>query len=476
MREVWSVDDVRCAEQEIMAKLPDGALMQRAAYALSVQCARVLDRVYGALVVVLVGSGSNGGDGMFAAALLAGRGAQVFAVLLDPPRAHRGGLRALHEAGGRVVSTSDGRWLIAEADLVIDAIVGIGGKAGLRGEAAPLAEAARTRPTVAVDLPSGVDANTGFAGDAAIQATITVTFGALKPGLVCGRGAQLAGTVHVADIGLGDALPAARMQILEQADVAALLPRPQAGDDKYTRGVVGVVAGSAQYPGAGVLATGAAIHGGAGMVRYLGGAVEEIRARYPEVVVHAGARPDDVQVQAWVIGPGIGTDGAAGTMLADVLDTELPVIVDADAITLMARVPQLVRKRSAPTVLTPHDREFARFAGEPGEDRIGATRRAAADLGATVLLKGNVTVVAGPDGSVYLNPTGTPWLATAGSGDVLSGLIGSLLAAGIAASDAAAAGAYLHGVAAQLAAQAGPPSSVDVLTSLRPAIASVAAD
>jgi hydroxyethylthiazole kinase-like uncharacterized protein yjeF len=329
---------------------------------------------------------------------------------------------------------------------------------------------------VAVDLPSGVDANTGFAGDAAIQATITVTFGALKPGLVCGRGAQLAGTVHVADIGLGDALPAARMQILEQADVAALLPRPQAGDDKYTRGVVGVVAGSAQYPGAGVLATGAAIHGGAGMVRYLGGAVEEIRARYPEVVVHAGARPDDVQVQAWVIGPGIGTDGAAGTMLADVLDTELPVIVYADAITLMARVPQLVRKRSAPTVLTPHDREFARFAGEPGEDRIGATRRAAADLGATVLLKGNVTVVAGPDGSVYLNPTGTPWLATAGSGDVLSGLIGSLLAAGIAAADAAAAGAYLHGVAAQLAAQAGPPSSVDVLTSLRPAIASVAAD
>jgi hydroxyethylthiazole kinase-like uncharacterized protein yjeF len=476
MREVWSVDDVRCAEQEIMANLPDGALMQRAAYALSVQCARVLDRVYGALVVVLVGSGSNGGDGMFAAALLARRGAQVFAVLLDPPRAHRGGLRALHEAGGRVVSTSDGRWLIAEADLVIDAIVGIGGKAGLRGEAAPLAEAARTRPTVAVDLPSGVDANTGFAGDAAIQATITVTFGALKPGLVCGRGAQLAGTVHVADIGLGDALPAARMQILEQADVAALLPRPQAGDDKYTRGVVGVVAGSAQYPGAGVLATGAAIHGGAGMVRYLGGAVEEIRARYPEVVVHAGARPDDVQVQAWVIGPGIGTDGAAGTMLADVLDTELPVIVDADAITLMARVPQLVRKRSAPTVLTPHDREFARFAGEPGEDRIGATRRAAADLGATVLLKGNVTVVAGPDGSVYLNPTGTPWLATAGSGDVLSGLIGSLLAAGIAAADAAAAGAYLHGVAAQLAAQAGPPSSVDVLTSLRPAIASVAAD
>jgi hydroxyethylthiazole kinase-like uncharacterized protein yjeF len=476
MRGVWSVDDVRRAEQEVMAKLPDGALMQRAAYALSVHCARVLDRVYGALVVVLVGSGSNGGDGMFAAALLARRGAQVFAVLLDPPRAHRGGLRALHEAGGRVVSTSDGRWLIAEADLVIDGIVGLGGKAGLRGEAVPLAEAARTRPTVAVDLPSGVDANTGFAGDAAIQATVTVTFGALKPGLVCGRGAQLAGTVHVADIGLRDALPAARIQILEQADVAALLPRPQAGDDKYTRGVIGVVAGSAQYPGAGVLATGAAIHGGAGMVRYLGGAVEQIRARYPEVVVHAGARPDDVQVQAWVIGPGIGTDGAAGTMLADVLDTELPVIVDADAITLMARVPQLVRKRSAPTVLTPHDREFARFAGEPGEDRIGATRRAAADLGATVLLKGNVTVVAGPDGSVSLNPTGSPWLATAGSGDVLSGLIGSLLAAGIAASDAAAAGAYLHGVAAQLAAQAGPPSSVDVLTSLRPAIASVAAD
>jgi ADP-dependent NAD(P)H-hydrate dehydratase / NAD(P)H-hydrate epimerase len=476
MRGVWSVDDVRCAEQEVMARLPDGALMQRAAYALSVHCARVLGRVYGGLVVVLVGSGSNGGDALFAAALLARRGAQVFAVLLDPPRAHRDGLQALHDAGGRVVSTSDGQWLVTEADLVVDGIVGVGGKAGLRGEAVPLAEAARGRPTVAVDLPSGVDADTGFAGDAAIQATVTVTFGALKTGLVCGRGAQLAGTVHVVDIGLDEALPAPRIQILEQADVAALLPKPHAGDDKYTRGVVGVVAGSAQYPGAGVLATGSAIHGGAGMVRYLGGAVDEIRARYPEVIVHAGARPDDVQVQAWVIGPGIGTDGAAGSMVAEVLGTELPVIVDADAITLMARTPQLVRKRSAPTVLTPHDREFARFAGEPGQDRIGATRRAAADLGATVLLKGNVTVVAGPDGSVYLNPTGTPWLATAGSGDVLSGLIGSLLAAGIPATDAAAAGAYLHGVAARLAAEAGPPSSGDVLTALRPALASVAAE
>jgi hydroxyethylthiazole kinase-like uncharacterized protein yjeF len=239
--------------------------------------------------------------------------------------------------------------------------------------------------------------------------------------------------------------------------------------------VVGVVAGSPQYPGAGVLCTGAALHGGAGMVRYVGLAPEEIRARYPEAVVHPDTKPADVRVQSYVVGPGLGTDDTARGLLADVLGTDLPVIVDADAITLLARQPELVRDRDAATVVTPHDREFARLVGAPpGADRVGAALDAARRLQATVLLKGNATVVAAPDGSAYVNPTGTPWLGTAGSGDVLSGLIGSFLAAGLDATLAAAIGAFVHGVAGQRAAMDGPPTAPDVLAALRPALRDVA--
>jgi len=473
VRGVWPVDDVRAAEAALMARLPDGALMQRAAAGLAVHCGQILGRVYGTSVVLLVGSGSNGGDALYAGARLAQRGARVHAVLIDPERAHPAGLVALRAAGGRAVSAKDGPAVIDGADLVVDGILGIGGRGGLRGDAVPLAEIAEDRVTVAVDLPSGVDADTGEVGESAVRADTTVTFGVLKPGLVSGGGAQRAGEVRLVDIGLEPELAPARTFVLEQHDVAALLPVPGASDDKYTRGVVGVVAGSPAYKGAGVLATGAAVHGGAGMVRYLGLAPDVVRARYPDVVVHEDTHPHDVRVQAWVVGPGLGTDDAAMALLADALRTDLPVIVDADGITLVARSPELVRGRSAPTVLTPHDREFARLAGDVGPDRIGAARRAADDLGVTVLLKGNATVVAEPHGRAFVNPTGTPWLGTAGSGDVLSGLIGSLLAGGLAAPLAAAVGAYVHGVAGQIAGSGGPPSATDVLDSLRAAWLSI---
>ena len=473
MQGVWPVEDVRAAESALMARLPEDALMQRAAHALAVHCGRMLDVVYGSSVVLLVGSGSNGGDALHAGARLARRGARVHAVLIDRERAHRGGLKALVDAGGIPVSTVDARKLIESADLVVDGLLGIGGRGGLRGVAVDLADAARARLTVAVDLPSGVDADTGAVGEHAIRADTTVTFGALKPGLVSGEGAQYAGEVRLVDIGLGPDFPEARTFVLEASDVAELLRRPDASDDKYTRGVVGIAAGSPSYPGAGVLATGAAVCGGAGMVRYIGLAPDPIRARYPEVVIQAGARPQEVRVQAWVAGPGLGVDDAAMGLLTDVLRSDVPVIVDADGITLLARDPALVRERRAPTVLTPHDREFARIAGEPTADRIGSARRAADDLGVTLLLKGNATVVAEPGGRAFVNTTGTPWLATAGSGDVLSGLIGSLLASGLEPGLAAAAGAYLHGVAGQIAAAGGPPTSADVLDSVRAAYSAV---
>jgi hydroxyethylthiazole kinase-like uncharacterized protein yjeF len=347
-------------------------------------------------------------------------------------------------------------------DLVVDGLLGIGGRGGLRSVAVSLADAAVDLLTVAVDLPSGVDADTGAVSGAAVRADVTVTFGALKPGLVVGEGADLAGEVRLVDIGLSPS--PATVHVLEAADVRAVLPEPDASDDKYTRGVVGVVAGSSEYGGAGVLSTGSALHGGSGMVRYAGSAPDAIRARYPEVVVQS-SRPSELRVQSWVVGPGMGTDSSADGLLRDVLSTGVPVIVDADGLTLLAD--DLDRSRSAPTVLTPHDREFARLFGEVGADRLGAARRAAAAVDAVVLLKGNGTVVAAPDGSAFINPTGTPWLGTAGSGDVLSGLLGSLLAAGLGAPLAAAVAAYVHGVAGQRAATSGPPTAADVLAELR---------
>lgn len=470
MRAAWTAAEIRAAETGLMATVPDGELMRRASFGLAVVCERALGRVYGRRVAVLAGAGNNGGDALFAGAELARRGAAVTAWLLDPERAHGAALRELWAAGGRV---GTGTSALGGADLVLDGIVGIGGSGGLRPAARSLVDSIPDGAvTVAVDLPSGVDADTGAVDGAAVRADVTVTFGGLKPGLLVGAGAQHAGRVHLIDIGLGPHLPAATVRVLEEPDVAALLPLPTAADDKYSRGVVGVSAGSAQYTGAAVLCVGAALHGGAGMVRYAGAAGDAIRARWPETIVH-----DELgsagRVQAWAIGPGLGTDDDARAALTHVLGQDVPVIVDADGITLLAQHRALLERRTAPTVLTPHDREFERVFGEVGPDRIGAARRGAAEAGVTVLLKGEATVVAGLDGSVTVNPTGTPWLGTAGSGDVLSGLIGALLAGGLCAGDAASAGAYLHGVAGQLAAVDGPPTSVDVLAAVRRAVRTV---
>jgi hydroxyethylthiazole kinase-like uncharacterized protein yjeF len=208
-------------------------------------------------------------------------------------------------------------------------------------------------------------------------------------------------------------------------------------------------------------------------VRYAGTAADGVRAAWPEAIVTDGRPADAGRVQAWVVGPGMGTDDAARAALAEVLATDLPVLVDADALTLAAAEPALVRARSAPTVLTPHDREFARFGFEVGTDRMGAARRLAADLGCVVLLKGDATVVADADGRVFVNATGTPWLATAGTGDVLSGIAGALLATGMPAVEAAAVAAHLHGRTGQLAAERGPLLAGDLVRSLPEAIGRV---
>lgn len=304
-----------------MARLPEGALMQRAAAGLAAACADVLGRVYGSRVVLLVGSGDNGGDALYAGARLARRGAGVRAVLLAPGRAHKGGLAALRRAGGSVVSESDADAggaveVVEQADLVVDGIVGIGGTGGLREAAVPLAEAARRGRgvVVAVDLPSGVDADTGEVRGAAVRADVTVTFGAYKPGLLIDPAREYAGVVRFVDIGLetgsasgsgsGSAGSARSPQVeaLQHADVARLLPVPGAESDKYRRGVVGVAAGSARYPGAAVLAVGGALRGGAGAVRYVGPAGGAVLAQYPETLVSERGPARAGRVQARAVG------------------------------------------------------------------------------------------------------------------------------------------------------------------------------
>jgi NAD(P)H-hydrate repair Nnr-like enzyme with NAD(P)H-hydrate dehydratase domain len=263
------------------------------------------------------------------------------------------------------------------------------------------------RPMViAVDLPSGIDPDTGAVPGEAVTADVTVTFGALKPGLLIGAGAVHSGLVELVDIGLGPWLrdePAVRVPDLD--DIAEWWPQPKPGDDKYTRGVVGVATGSATYPGAAMLSTAGALAGPAGMVRYAGAGFEAVRDRYPSVIPTPRVA-DAGRVQAWTCGCGLGTDERARAELRAVLDAPVPACLDADALTLLANEigVDTLRGRPAPVVVTPHDREFARLAGaEPGADRVAATLRLAARTGAVVLLKGDRTVVGTPDGRAYVN-------------------------------------------------------------------------
>src|SRR6202453_4577402 len=451
MRHYYSADAIREAEAPLLASLPDGALMARAAYGLATAIIGELiargGGVAGRRVCAVVGSGDNGGDALWAATFLRRRGAAADAVLLKPDRTHPAALSAFRKAGGHIVHSVD-----PTTDLVIDGVVGISGSGPLRPAAAELFAAVEKPggagiPVVAVDIPSGIDVETGAITGPAVHAALTVTFGGLKPVHAladCGR-------VKLIDIGLD--LPTTDVVGCDAADVAARWPVPGPHDDKYTQGVTGVMAGSSTYPGAAVLCTGAAVAATSGMVRYTGSARSDVLAHWPEVI--ASPTPAAAgRVQAWVVGPGLGTDEIGAAALWFALETNLPV-------------------------LTPHAGEFARLAGAPpGDDRVGATRKLADALGATVLLKGNVTVIADPDGSVYLNPAGQSWAATAGSGDVLSGIIGALLAAGLPTAEAAPAGAFVHAQAAALsAADPGPgeaPTSASrIVPHIRAALAAL---
>ncbi|WP_255767999.1 NAD(P)H-hydrate epimerase [Pseudarthrobacter sulfonivorans] len=490
MISAYTGTQIRAAEEPLLATGMGSVLMQRASHGLASAIVHELRargrRLYGTSVAVLAGKGNNGGDGLFAASFLAARGMRTTAVLTGGA-AHPEALAAFERAGGRVHLLTDANAgeLAAHAasvDVVIDAVLGTGAQGGLRGAAAALVAAFSDVPrgpgrlVVACDIPSGVDADTGEAHAPVLSADLTVTFGGAKAGLLADPGADHTGRVHVVPIGIEEHLPWPALRRLEPEDLARLLPRPGRRAHKYTRGVLGVVAGSDDYPGAAVLACRGALAAGAGMVRYLGppAVADLVRQSCPEVVCSTGSVAD-TRVQAWLVGSGMGPGDSEQLQRAyDAVESGLPVIADAGVL------PALPEVMAPQVVLTPHAGELASLLDRLGVDSersaveahtLGAVRQAAVLTEATVLLKGATTLVASPFQDFYSQADGTPWLATAGSGDVLAGIIGALLAqvgadvgrfrnAGIDPDERwaaiAALGASLHGLAGTAAAGGGP--------------------
>ena len=460
MKPVHSVSEIRAAEAAHATQLHDGTLMERASFALSIQCAAILrsvrGRVSGAHVVVLAGKGGNAGDALFAAARLSDRGCRVD-VIVAWETTHQAGLSACVRSGARIHQCTDASLeFFDDADLVLDGLLGIGAAGALRAPADRLARATHHTEAivVAVDVPSGIDADSGVAFEPVVQADVTVTFAALKPGLVTGSGRTAAGATSVIDIGVSDAFAYPSMVVIEESDVAGWLQGPATDDHKYRRGVVGLAVGSAEYPGAGELATRAASCGLAGMT------VSLRETSVPDVVPVASVA-DATRVTAWVCGSGWSKEDEH--LLAALTATELPLVIDGGAIGS-----HLIR-REAPTVITPHEGEFKRLSDAPLDDRISAARSAAHETDAVIVLKGPGTVIAAPDGRVFVDELGGPELAVAGSGDVLAGIIGALLASGLEALEAAAAGVWLHSAAGVLAGEVGRPVSASMLVESLPA-------
>jgi ADP-dependent NAD(P)H-hydrate dehydratase / NAD(P)H-hydrate epimerase len=460
--DAYAVEQVRALEDAAIAEQGVDPLMQRAAAAVAATAAEVLkagrDAVYGARVLILVGPGNNGGDALFAGARLARRGAAVTAVsCFGEP--HRAGRDALQAAGGRLVTLADhGSAARPRYDLAVDGILGIGGRAGLTGPVAELVERLERTdmPVVAVDLPSGVAADTGAVPGVAVRASHTVTFGQAKPCHLLEPALSRCGRITVVDIGLPND-PAVR-PLLSGMDLDGLArgwPYPDASSDKYARGVVGVDTGSDQYPGAAVMSVIGAVYGGAGMVRFQGAErpAKLIEGRLPNVVFGPG------RVQAYLLGSGWGDRADGAEVLATAAAEGLPAVVDADGLRYL---PDPV---PSGWLLTPHAGELARLLGrERGwvtDDPVQAVRAGVEATGATVLLKGASQLVAAPDeDSVRVAVPGPAWTAQAGSGDVLGGVCAALLAAGKSALDAGQLAASLQAVAATARPGVVPPQAL----------------
>lgn len=440
----YTVAQIRAAEAAAMAGLGPEVLMQRAAAGLAAAVLRRLrDKgAYGAHVLLVVGSGNNGGDALFAGARLAGRGVAVTAWRTGPT-VHGAGWAAFLAAGGRELDAAGARSHLPRQRLVIDGVAGIGSRPGLEAQVAAFAGACKDLrvPVVAVDLPSGLAPEPPFGDEQHFEADLTVTFGGYKLCQLLEPARSACGELELVDIGLELGEPA--VSRWDADDLAAAWPVPDARSDKYSRGVVGLDTGSVDYPGAAVLSAAGAVGAGAGMVRYLGPppVAPRVLDRFPNVVVGQG------RVQALVVGSGWGGRKDTG-VVTRALKAGVPMVVDADA---LRHLP--TRGGHAAVVLTPHAGELARLLGlqreEVEADPLTAVRTAAASTGCTVLLKGATQYVGTPgETRVRLAVAGPGWTAQAGSGDVLAGACGALLAAGLAPFEAALAAASIQAITA----------------------------
>lgn len=452
------VEDIRSAEDRAAERFGWDGLMQRAANALADRLIEIVPAHEP--VLFLIGPGNNGGDGLYAAARLCGPDRKVQACVLDPDRVHAAGLAAALAAGVDLVAEpSDQSW-------VVDALFGIGSTPGLKDRAADFAAwAANTGAhVVSVDVPSGIGVDDGTLPKAAFTAERTLTFGTHKVGLLAGPAHRRAGQVECVDIGLSEHLGQAAIESLEFTDghffAQRLTPAPD--DHKYSRGVLGVLAGSARYPGAAHLCVAGAQAGTTSMVRFLGDRelADRVIDRCPEVVAETG------QVQAFVVGSG-GPDDAGPVNQA--LAAGVPVVIDA------AGLSHLPTQFEVDALLTPHAGELARMLERDRAtveaELIEHAQKAAQRWNATVLLKGPRTLIAHPDGRLRVNLSGTPWLATAGTGDVLAGFAGSLMAVGLDSFDAGSLAALLHGIAAERVNPGGPITASGVAEQLAPTLA-----
>src|SRR5918992_1693768 len=440
----------------IAGGVSEATLVDRAGGAVARSARRLLGGTYGRRIVIVCGKGNNGADGRVAGQRLAGWGARI--ARFDLTGIDRPAL-------GRALD---------RADLALDGMFGTGFRGALDGDAAFAADALNSAacPVLAIDIPSGVDGLTGAVSGIAVEAVATVCFVAVKPGLVLFPGAALAGDIEVADIGIDPNTPPPSLGLNEEADVAAWLPPRPAESHKWSVGAVYVVGGSQGMTGAVMLAARAALRAGAGMVVAGLPGDAAVRASGGEVITRSlpstssGGLDEDAakevldgldRFRALVVGPGLGrTASTVAAVRRLVAEAPVPLVLDADGLNALDGDVDLLAARPAATIVTPHAGEYARLAGEPvGEDRVAAARRLAERAGAVVLLKGSRTVVADPTGRAAINATGGPWLATAGTGDVLSGIVGSLAAMGLPAFRAATAGAWLHGRAADVAGHEG---------------------
>lgn len=494
MIEAWNPQDVYAAEAALEEELASGELMARAVEGLAEVIAARVAQLGAETVMALVGPGNNGADALYAVAHLAEAGVAC-AAAVAPGRVHEGALEAARAAGVVLVTGAEALEDIAEADVVVDGILGLGGRPGLREPARDwVAAIPDDAHVIAVDVPSGQAADGSAFDPEGVFADVTVTFSVAKPVHLLPRTGPVCGMLTVVDIGLSfDTEPS--VVRLTHDDVADLWPVPDRDDDKYSRGVVGIVAGGEDYTGAAVLAVTAAVEAGAGMVRYVGTPTPEalVRAAVPEAVHGEG------RVQAWVVGPGLDTSAEGDEAAAQLevarraLAGQEPVLVDAGGLDLVDD-DVIEARRDLPTLLTPHAGELARLltrlgAGPRSRTKVDVERlavqheplrhaRALAErTGATVLLKGSTTLVvpSDPGLSVFSQADAPPWLATAGAGDVLAGVIGALLAAGpmsgLGHAEAAALGALVHGVAADRVGSRGPVRALRVAHGIPDAVA-----